>query len=199
MPLSRATITDGLVSQMGHFEDLIRSLSQEEWDTPSRCEGWTVGDVARHAVGSMADVVAGKLDGLGTPEVTEREVEERRGRSAKEVADELAEVSKGAAALAAVFDDDAWNAPAPGGYDGTLGRGVEALWYDFWLHADDIRVSLGRPSEPEPGLTSGISHVGFELEKRGWTGGEPQDFETILVATGRAPASAGSPPNIYAD
>jgi uncharacterized protein (TIGR03083 family) len=200
MALSREVITDGLVSQMGHFEDLIRSLTEEEWDTPSRCQGWTVGDVARHAVGSMADVVAGELDGLGSPEVTAREVAERQGRSAKEVADELAEVAKGAAALAAVFDDDSWNGPAPGGYDGTLGRGVEALWYDFWLHADDIRASLGRPSEPEPGLISGVSHVGFELEKRGWTGAPPKDLDAILVATGRAqPTSPDAPINIYAD
>lgn len=199
MALSREVITDGLVSQMGHFEDLIRSLTTEEWDTPSRCAGWTVGDVARHAVGSMADVVAGKLDGLGSPEVTAREVAERQGKSAKEIADELAEVAKGAAALAAVFDDDSWNGAAPGGYEGTLGRGVEALWYDFWLHADDIRASLGRPSEPEPGLISGVSHVGFELEKRGWTGAPPKDLDTILVATGRAPAtSKDAPLNIYA-
>ena len=200
MALSREVITDGLVSQMQHFEDLLRSLTDEEWDAPSRCEGWTVGDVARHAVGSMADVVAGQLDGLGSPEVTAREVAERQGRSAKEIADELAEVAKSAAALAAVFDDDAWNGPSPGGYEGTLGRGVEALWYDFWLHADDIRASLGRPSEPEPGLVSGISHVGFELEKRGWTGAPPRDLDTILVATGRAqPTSSDAPINIYED
>jgi len=199
MALSREVITDGLVAQMEAFEDLIRSLSSEEWATPSRCEGWTVGDVARHAVGSMADVVAGRLDGLGSPEVTAREVAERQGQTQSEVADELAEVTKGAAALAALFDDDAWNGPAPGGYEGTLGRGVEALWYDFWLHADDIRAAIGRASEPEPGLISGVSHVGFELEKRGWTGAMPQDLDAILVATGRAPAtSSDAPLNIYA-
>src|SRR5437899_1057897 len=89
MALSREVITDGLVSQMEAFEDLVRSLSEAEWDKPSRCDGWTVGDVARHTVGSMADVVAGRLDGLGTPEVTAREVAERQGRSPAELADEL--------------------------------------------------------------------------------------------------------------
>src|SRR2546423_818506 len=81
--------------------------------------------------------------------------------------------------------------------------GVEALWYDTWLHADDIRAALGRAPEAGEGLAGGLSHVHFELTKRGWTGqadGDPLQF--VLVATGRADPStigAGAPPNIYAD
>ena len=59
----------------------------------------------------MADVAAGRLDGLGTPEVTAREVDERAGRSPGELADECAEVRKAAAGLLPMFDDDAWAAP----------------------------------------------------------------------------------------
>src|SRR5687768_17943988 len=54
--------------------------------------------------------------------------DERAGRSPSEVADECAEVAKAVAAMFPLFDDEAWAAPAPGGYDGTLGDGVEALW-----------------------------------------------------------------------
>jgi uncharacterized protein (TIGR03083 family) len=173
MALSRQVITDGLIDEMGRFEDLLRSLTPEEWAAPSRCAGWTVGDVARHAVGSVADAVAGRLDGLGTPEVTQREVDERAGKSASEIADECAETAKAVAGLLAVFEDEAWDGPAPGGFDGTIGRGIEAFWYDFWLHGHDIAAAIGRAVPPGPSLISGVSHIGWLLELAGWPGGFP--------------------------
>jgi uncharacterized protein (TIGR03083 family) len=201
MALPREEVSEGLLSEMEAFEALIRPLTAEEWETPSRCEGWTVGDIARHAIGSMADVVAGRLDGLGTPEVTQREVDERAGRTPTQLADECAEVTKGAAGLLPMFDDAAWAAPAPGGYDGTLGDGVEALWYDFWLHGDDIRAALGQPSVFGTGLRGGCSHVAFEARKLGWGGEVPSDedaaFAFVLAATGRGAPQPGLP-NIYA-
>ena len=146
MTLPRDEVSAGLLDELSDFEKLVRSLDDQQWSTPSRCEGWTVGDVAAHVIGSMADVVGGRLDGLGTPEVTEREVQERRGRTPAQLADECAEVREAAQGLLAVFDDAAWEAPAPGGYQGTLGDGVEALWFDTYLHADDMR-SVARPGD----------------------------------------------------
>lgn len=202
MPLSREVVMDGTLAQIAEFEGLVRSLDAAEWERPSRCQGWTVGDVARHCIGSMADAVAGNTDGLGSPEATAREVAERAGRSPAELADECAEVAKATAALVPAFDDAAWSGPAPGGYEGTLGDGIEALWYDFWLHADDIRAGLGRPSVLEPGLDGAVSHVRFELGKRGWSGKVPsapdEQLAWILAATGRAPLPEGLI-DIYAD
>ena len=101
-----------------------------------------------------------------------------------------------------MFDDAAWDATAPGGYEGTLGDGVEALWYDTWLHGDDIRAAVGRPSVQGDGMRGGVSHVRFELAKRGWEGDVPTEgdeaFAFILAATGRVPSDAGGPLNIYA-
>lgn len=197
MALERIVVSEGLLQELDRFEELVRSLSPEDWKRPTRCEGWTVGDVARHVVGGMADVVAGRLDGLGSPEVTEREVAERAGRSPAEVADECAEVRKAAAGMLPLFDDAAWAGPSPGGFDGTLGDGVEALWYDAWLHADDIRAALGRPTELGPGLAGAISHVDLELRKRGWDGTAPSPTDApeavafVLAATGRAPLPDG--------
>lgn len=196
MALDRDVVTDGLLEELERFEELVRSIGPEEWEQPSRCDGWTVGDVARHVVGSMADVAAGRLDGLGTPEVTDREVAERAGRSPAEVADECAEVRKAAAGMLPLFDDAAWAAPAPGGYEGTLGDGVEALWYDTWLHGEDIRAGIGRPAAATGnGLAGGVSHVAFELRKRGWDGAVPtgpdEQVAWVLAATGRAPLQPG--------
>ncbi len=206
MALPRIDVSDGLLDELERFEALLRTISADEWERPSRCDGWTVGDVARHTVGGIADVVAGQLDGLGSPEVTAREVAERAGRTPTEVADECGEVRKGAAGLLPIFDDAAWIATAPGGYEGTLGDGVEALWYDTWLHGDDIRAAIGRPTEFSSGVRGAISHLTFELTKRGWNGpvppSGPDAMPFILVATGRGDAAAAfgadGPINVYA-
>jgi uncharacterized protein (TIGR03083 family) len=211
MTLPRDDVSDGLVTELDSFERLVRTLDDTEWAKPSRCDGWTVAGVASHVVGTMADVAAGRLDGLGTPEVTEREVAERAGRSPAQLADECAEVREASKGLLGVFDDDAWAATAPGGYEGSLGDGVEALWYDTFLHADDIRDAIGRPTEITDGLRASLSHLAFELTKRGWgpatlafdglprfdiSGGGADitgdAFEFVLAATGRIdPAKLG--------
>jgi uncharacterized protein (TIGR03083 family) len=201
MALDRQLVSDGLLGELDRFEQLVRGIDAGEWERPTRCDGWSVGDVARHVIGSMADVAAGQLDGLGTPEVTEREVRERAGRSPAELGDECAAARKSAADLLPAFDDDAWAAPSPGGFEGSLGDGVEALWYDTWLHADDIRVALGRPTETGTGLAGAVSHVAFELRKRGWQGepptGEDEQMAFVLAATGRTATPDGLL-NIYA-
>jgi len=220
MTLTRTDVVPGLVTELDAFGELIGPLDAASWNTPTRCRGWAVCDVAAHVIGSMADVVSGQLEGLGSPEVTAREVAERTGRSPAELAEELVVVTKLAADLAAVFDDAAWESPGPGDYEGTLGQGVEALWYDTYLHADDIRAALGEPSLRGPGLRASVHHLAHELAKRGWgpatlafegieavpvgAGGTKHTgdaLEFVLVATGRADSSAlgpDGPPDIYA-
>jgi uncharacterized protein (TIGR03083 family) len=219
MALPRTTVTAGLLQELDDFSALVRTLTAEEWSTPSRCDGWTVGDVAAHLTGAMTNVVTGKLDGIGTPEGTQREVDERRGRTPGEIADELDHARKAAADMVTLFDDAAWNGPAPAGLPYSLGVGVEALWYDAYLHADDIRAALGRPSDRGPGLEAAVSHVAYFLGDRGWgpatlaldgmpeyevggggrrITGEPHAF--VLAATGRgdpAPFGLDDTVNIY--
>ncbi len=205
MALPRTVVSQGVIDELARFEALVRTLTPEQWAAASVCAGWTVGDVARHVIGSMSDVVAGRLDGLGTPEVTQREVDERAGRTATELADECSAAAQGAAAMLPLFDDAAWATPGPGGFDGTLGDGVEALWYDTWQHGNDIRASIGADPVFGPGIAAARSHVQWELGKLGWDGTAPADddalYPFVLVATGRAePTSlgAGAPPNVYA-
>jgi uncharacterized protein (TIGR03083 family) len=205
MALARTVVSEGLLDELDRFEALVRTLSTAQWNTPSRCDEWTVGDLARHVIGSMTDVTSGRLEGLGSPEVTQREVDERVGRSPVELADECAEARKAAAGMLPLFDDAAWAGPGPGGFDGTLGDGVEALWYDTWLHAQDIRAALGDPPEMSAGLRAAVSHVGWDLGRHDWHGqfptGDDAAYGFILVATGRADGSslgAAAPPNIYA-
>lgn len=224
MALPRTDVTTGLLEELEGFKGLIQSLSAAEWSRPSRCAGWTVGDVAAHVVGGMADVAALRLEGLGTPEVTARQVAERRGRTPGEVADELGATIKATADLLSAFDDAAWAMPAPGGFDMTLGEGVEALWHDAWLHGDDIRSAVQRASDRGGGMLASVSHIADVLSREGWgpavlaldglpefpvsgggsgTGGsrftgDPLAF--VLAATGRAdpgPVGLDESANIY--
>jgi uncharacterized protein (TIGR03083 family) len=219
MTLSLHEVSAGIPAEHERFAELLRGLDADQWSRPSRCEGWAVCDVAAHVSGTMADIVAGDLEGQGTEPVTARQVDQRRGRSQAELADELDAAAKGATDLLAVFDDAAWAAPAPGGYEGTLGDAVEALWFDAYLHADDIRAAAGLPSERGPGLRAAVSHVSTVLEQQGWTpatlafdgmeeftvrgGGariEGDALAFVLAATGRADASTvglGPDVNIY--
>ena len=80
--LDRAETSSAVLAELDNFGELIGSLDSAALDTSTRCEGWTVRDVAGHMVGQMTDVVEGRLDGLGTDEVTARQAKERGARSA---------------------------------------------------------------------------------------------------------------------
>jgi uncharacterized protein (TIGR03083 family) len=209
--LDRAETSAGFLAELDHFGELIGSLDDAALDTPTRCAGWTVRDVAGHMVGQITDVVEGRLDGLGSPEVTERQAKERAGRSGKDLAAELAEGRARGADMLALFDDAAWNGPVASDFTGTLGDGILALYYDAYLHADDIRAALGMPSARGEGLSASVHHVADALEDKPWgpatlaldgtevidirgggekITGDPLDF--VLVGTGRAnPSTMG--------
>lgn len=218
MTLSRAEIEPGTIRELEDFRAMLGRLDDQAWATPTRCEGWTVADVSGHVVGSLADIVAGRLDGLGSPEVTAREVAERRGRAPSELADELGAATQQFGSLLPSLDDAAWSADGPAA-GMTLGQGVEAIWYDTWAHHDDIGAALGWSAATGPGLRAGLHHVAEVLEREGWgpatlalddvevipigrggkkITGDPYAF--VLAATGRGdPAAFGldSSVNIY--
>jgi uncharacterized protein (TIGR03083 family) len=216
MALPRQEVINGFTDELADFEKLLRSLDEGDANRPTRCEGWTVADVAAHVIGTLADIGAGRMDDLGTPEGTERVVLERRGRSVAELADELSQVAAVGAGMMAAFDEDAWNGPAPRDLAPTLGDGVEALWYDAYVHGDDIRAALGRPSERGAGLKASVSHLSVLLSQKEWGpatlrldgmgsfavggGGKPIKGDALaftLAATGRAdPAPLGLDPSV---
>ncbi len=168
MTLSRDVVVPGMLSEYRSFGELVAGLSAEDWEAPSRCEGWRAADVAAHVIGQLTDVVNLRLEGLGSPEATARQVDERRGKSPGELAEELDSSVKVAENLVTAFDEAAFEAPGPPGTTGTLGFGLESLWFDTYLHADDIRFALGRPSSRGEGLLPSLSHIAQVLSDQGW-------------------------------
>jgi uncharacterized protein (TIGR03083 family) len=221
MTLPKDEIIAGYNAELEHFEQLVRSLPEDAWRRPSRCEGWTVADVATHVAGTLTEIVEGRFDGLGTPERTQQIVVDRRRQGPAETADELAKSREVGASLLAAFDDATWQGPALGGLPGTIGEGVEGLWYDTYVHAEDIRAAAGLPSEGGPGLRGSVIHLATLLTAKGWGpatltldgldpvpvgGGGPaitgDPLAFVLTATGRAdPSTIGLDPsvNVYGD
>lgn len=101
-----------------------------------------------------------------------------------------------------------------------MGSGVESLWYDAFLHGDDIRTALDLGSVTSDALRASVSHIAQILTTQGWGSatvaldgiesfdiagggdrritGDPLAF--VLATTGRAdPASIGldATANIY--
>ncbi len=186
MTLSRQIVVPGMLAEYQSFGELIGGLSDSEWESSSRCEGWRVADVAAHVVGQLTDVVNFRLEGLGTPEVTKRQVDEHRGRGPRELADELESSAKLGDDLLSAFDDAAWLAPGPQGGGTTLGFGVEALWFDTYLHADDIRSAIGIPSIRTEAIRPSLSHIAQVLSDQGWAPADLafEGFEEFPVSGG---------------
>jgi uncharacterized protein (TIGR03083 family) len=168
MTLSRDVVIPGMLEEYRSFEELLRGLSAQQWETASRCDGWRVGDVAAHVVGQLSDVVNLRLEGLGSPEVTKRQVDERRGQTPGDLADELGTSTKVAGDLAPSFDEAAWSGPVPGGGSGTLGFGLEALWFDTYLHGDDVRSAVGQTRPSDDGTCPSLSHIAQVLSDQEW-------------------------------
>ena len=221
MTLDRTTLLAGIPSEMRTFGDLVGSLSAEELRTPSRCAGWSAADVIGHVIGTTVDITQGRLEGQGTAAVNERQARERAGRTARELADELASACPVLCELLGSLPEDAWERPAPNNPDFTLRFAVEAIWYDAYLHGDDVRDALGLPSARGDGVRCAVHHVAGYLDHQHWGSatlalsgierieigaggseitGDPLEF--VLAATGRRdPSALGLDPriNVYAD
>ena len=137
--------------------------TESQWTKPSRCEGWQVGDVARHVVGTAADVAAGQA-GSHTPE---EEVAARKSDTPAQLADELEGALGTLRNLGALIDDDAWNGPSPVP-DLTMRQGILVLLYDAYVHGDDIRAGVGLPSTRSVGLDASVEYLGERHAGRGW-------------------------------
>jgi uncharacterized protein (TIGR03083 family) len=213
--LSRTHITAGVAREYEAFAALVESLTQEQWATPSRCAGFDVRDVAGHVIGLAEDTAAGKPGSRTAAEEAATVRDDPPARAAERLRTALGPMR----ALLEGADDALWDAPI-GVNDLTLGQGALTLWYDTYVHADDIRAAIGQPSARGDGLGASVSYLAAELTKRGYgpatlaldgvpvydvngggaaeITGDPLQF--VLIATGRAdPAAMGLDPsvNIY--
>jgi uncharacterized protein (TIGR03083 family) len=114
---------------------LARDLTDDQAATPvAACPGWSVHDVIAHLSGSVADVLAGNMDGVGGEAWTAAQVEARRDTPVATMLDE-------------------WTAQSPQFEEGlrALGGPLAALAVgDAWHHEQDIRGALGLDGGQDP-------------------------------------------------
>jgi uncharacterized protein (TIGR03083 family) len=200
---SRTHVSNGCLAEYEAFAALIEGLTDKEWNSPARCTGWQTRGVAGHVVGLAEDTAAGVPGSRNADE----EAASVRHETPAGAAARLRTATASLRALLDVIDDDAWAGPS-GLPDLTLGDGVLTLWYDTYVHADDIRDATGRASERGDGLDAAVAYLAAELTKNDWgpatlvldgvgrqdvsggggeIAGDPLQF--VLVATGRADAA----------
>jgi uncharacterized protein (TIGR03083 family) len=201
--LSRTDLSNGALAEYDAFAELVEGLTEKEWNAAARCTGWQARDVAGHVVGLAEDTAAGVPGSRNADEEAASVRHETPARAAARLRTAVAALR----ALLDVIDDDAWNGPS-GVPDLTLGEGVLTLWFDTYVHADDIRAAVGRTSARGDGLNASIAYLARQLTAKGWGpatlaldgvgrqdigGGGPEitgdAVQFVLVATGRAEAA----------
>jgi len=163
-PISIEVRTPGphpVVRQRQRLVATLRDLPEDAWQRPSRCEGWTVQDVATHLVSTNGFWALSIQAGLGgeptrflatfDPVATPAQLVDREAGTA--VADTLEQLAASTDGLAAVIDgltDADWDALAesPPGHVPIRVLADHALW-DCWVHERDILLPLGLPATVE--------------------------------------------------
>jgi uncharacterized protein (TIGR03083 family) len=151
-----ATSIDNLDATWTSIQILCAGLSDDEWDRPTGCPGWTVKDTISHLVDYEAgavgrprpDHVPADLPHVKNPlgEANEVGVDARRSTPGSDVLAELAEVTaERLVQLRGMTEEDfAREIVTPAG-PGTVDDMLTLRVMDTWSHEQDIRRALGRP------------------------------------------------------
>jgi uncharacterized protein (TIGR03083 family) len=151
------------VRQRRRLEQALSTLTDEQWRTPSRCDGWTAQDVAAHLVGtngfwslSIAEGLKGSptqylgrgFDPKATPASM---VDGMRALSPAETMAQLAESNRVLCEAVEALDDAGWSALAetPPGHLPIRLLAHHGLW-DGWVHERDVLLPLGITPDEEP-------------------------------------------------
>lgn len=166
LPLARAGDVGELVEvwdrHRARFLEQLGRLDDEQWQTTSRCDAWTVRDVVLHliTVDSFWVITLGQaqlgtatrflesFDPSGTPETL---IDSMRVEPDRWVLERFAEGSDALRSVVHAFDAGGWGAIAesPMGHVPAHLALAHGYW-DSWLHERDVLVPLGLAPEPEP-------------------------------------------------
>ena len=157
--LDKSDVLSGLFGTWDSLDRLLTGLSEDEWRSPTPLPGWSVHNVVAHIVGTES-----MLHGLSTPDADIDVSTLDHVRNDVGVANECWVRHLGAQSGAALHDRfrsltadrrkrltdmsvDDWNAPmvTPVGPE-SFGRFMRVRLFDCWMHEQDIRDALNRPS-----------------------------------------------------
>ncbi|MFV0494876.1 maleylpyruvate isomerase family mycothiol-dependent enzyme [Mycobacterium sp.] len=200
--LDKSAVLSGLFAVWDDIAALLAGVGEDDWQAPSALPGWDVKAVLSHIVGTEAF-----LRGVNppAPDVDVKALEHVRndigvmnecwvrhlsGEPGADVLARFAEVTGARRAALEAMSADDWNAvtATPAGMD-SYGRFMRIRVFDCWMHEQDIRVGLRRPSPEEQldgpaarlSLDEMASGMGFVVGK---LGGAPQGSRVLIDLTG---------------
>lgn len=200
--LDKSDVLAGLFAVWDDIGVLLDELAETDWQAPSPLPGWDVKAVVSHMIGTesfLAGVAAPQPDiDVKTLEhvrndigaMNECWVRHLSGESGAEVVARFRAVTNARRTVLESLSADDWNAvtPTPAGPD-TYGRFMRVRVFDCWMHEQDIRVGLNRPSSDEElagpasqlALDEISSTMGFVVGKRG---NAPDGSRVLFELTG---------------
>ena len=128
-------------------------LSEEQWDTPTECPGWSVRDQVSHIIG-LERMLAGEkpepaatesgLEGIAA--FNEGQIAPRRTRPGAEVLAEMSDICARRLAMLREMPDEKWDEVGftPIG-DAPYRTFMHIRVFDCWSHEQDMRRALGIP------------------------------------------------------
>lgn len=161
------------IRQRERLLGVLETLSDEQWNTPSRCEGWTVRDCMVHLEstnGFWEMSIRAGLDGTPTeflasfdPAASPAAMVAASALSPREVIDKMRISAKSLNDLLVSLSAEDWEplAEAPPGHISVSAVAHHALW-DSWVHERDVLLPLGidvaeEPDEIEPCLRYAVA------------------------------------------
>lgn len=164
--------SEPVIRQRNRLTDVLSQLSSKEWSSPSRCEGWSVQDVAEHLVSvnqffllSISSALRGEptriLASFNPVRDPAAIVQSARGAAPGSTLEKLAASNSEFAALLWSLRESDWEklAEAPPGHIAVSGVCAHALW-DAWIHERDVLLPLGRDPQAEPDeVTIALAYV----------------------------------------
>jgi uncharacterized protein (TIGR03083 family) len=151
-----------VVRQRRRLQALLATLDDDQWATPSRCQGWTVQDVVAHLAGvnafwrgSMMAGLAGSptrvLSGFDPAASPPLMVATMNALPPAAILEQFVTTNEGFVDAVIELTDDGWStmAESPVGLVPIRLMAQHALW-DSWVHERDIAIPLGVPATVEP-------------------------------------------------
>jgi len=184
------------------LDEVLSSLSDDEWHTATPLAGWDVQDNVAHIIGTeemlngvpapAIEIDRGARDHIRNDigEFNEQWIEALRPMNPSMVLDRFREITAQRRRVLSELSQDDWDAETftPAGQD-TYGRFMQIRVFDCWLHEQDIRDAVGRPGH-ETGLAVEVTldemttALGFVVGKK--AGAQPGDRVTFALTDGRA-------------
>jgi uncharacterized protein (TIGR03083 family) len=157
--LDKPDVLNGLFTVWDSIDALLAGLPEAEWRVPTPLPGWCVQAVVSHIIGTESF-----LDGIPAPEpdidvkaldhvrndvgaMNECWVRHLGGQSGDSVLQRYRAVTEGRRKVLQAMSEEDWNAETltPAGPD-SYGRFMRIRVFDCWMHEQDVRMAIGRPS-----------------------------------------------------